>query len=243
MVAIADHLGVGVYSVAEAAFYARVAPALMSRWVFGSSRGRPVIDRELRDEDEKIVTFLDLVQTLAVREIRQRFQMSLQKIRDGIDAAKQKYGLAHPLAERHRIFLFHDGSGKGHGEIVIRLDRDVDGVDVGKDRHLQLTGRHKGNYVMTPIVEPFLDDLTFDKDTGLASLYAPMKDGDFTIVLDPRRRFGEPLVDPCGYTAAALWHATNTEGGIEDAARAYDVPTEAVRLANRYFDFLSPNVT
>ena len=234
MSTLADKLGIGIYSPSEAAFYARVSPKIMTRWIFGDSKGKPVVDSQLQDPSGKVVTFLDLVQTLAVREVRNRHKISLQKIRMAVDQARDHYQIEYPLACRHTIFLFGDQKGQGHGEIVIRLTGEI-----GKeDRHVQLTGPGRGNLLMRPVVEMFLQDLKFDPRTRLASQYSPMTNGDASIVLNPHRRFGEPIVDPCGYTAEALWHATNTEGGIEEAAGAYGVTVAEVELANRYFDGL-----
>jgi uncharacterized protein (DUF433 family) len=238
MFAIADKLGIGVYSPAEAAFYARVSRQLMTRWVFGNSKGKPVIERQLRDSSEKVVTFLDFIQTLAVRDVRNRHGISLPKIRQGVDAARKRYSIEYPLACQHTIYLFSDQRGEGHGEIVIRLPGEQAGVE---DQLVQLTGQDRGNLMFVPVVEMFLDDLQFDPDTGLASVYSPLKDGDASIVLNPRRRFGEPIVEPGGYTVETLWHATNTEGGVKEAAEAYGVTTAEVKLANKYYDTLLPN--
>jgi uncharacterized protein (DUF433 family) len=231
MVAVSKTLGIGIYSPAEAAFYARVSTRMMSRWVFGDAQGKAVIDREFLDPSEKIVTFLDFIQTLAVREVRNRHKIPLQRIRAGIEAAREEYKIDYPLACRHTIFLFSDQKGEGHGEIVIRLP-DEDG------QYVQLTGKAKGNRMMQSVVEMFLDDLQFDPVTKLATQYSPMAEGDASVVLDPHIRFGEPVIMPRGYTAEALWHATNTEGGIDAAAEAYGVTVQEVILANKYFDAL-----
>ena len=235
MFALADKLGIGIYSPGEAAFYARVSRRIMTRWVFGDASGQPVIERQLRDSSEKVVAFLDFVQTLAVREVRNRHGIPLQRIRQGVDEARDRYSLEYPLAREHIIYLFSDRKGKGHGHIVIRRLDDNDPIE---EQYIQLTGRDRGNLLMRPVVEMFLDDLKFDPTSGLASRYSPMSQGGASIVLDPRRRFGEPIVDPGGYTAETLWDATNIEGGIEAAAEAYGVTIDEVRLANRYFDTL-----
>lgn len=235
MFTIADKLGIGIYSTAEAALYARVSRQLMSRWVFGAASGKPVIERQLRDSSEKVITFVDFVQTLAVREVRNRWRVPLQRIRQGVDEARQRYGVDYPLACRHKIFVFGDRESRGHGQIVIRRPDDD---DPNVDQYVQLTGRERGNLLLGPVVEMFLEDLQFDPTTGLASQYSPMSDGNARIVLNPHRRFGEPIVDPGGYTAETLWDATNIEGGIEAAAEAFGVTVGEVRLANRYFDML-----
>jgi len=239
MIATKEQLGIGIYTPAEAAFYAGVSTRIMTRWVFGSTDGKPVIERELQESDDKIVTFLDFVQTLAVREVRQRHGLPLQRIRQGVDEARRRYGLEYPLACEHRIFLFSDGQREGHGHILIRLEDDREGVE---NRYVQLTGQNKGNYVISPVVEMFLSDLKFDAMSKLATQYRPMAYEDAFVLLDPHRRFGEPVIEPGGYTAEALWHATNAEGGLEAAAEACGVTLEEVVLANRYYGMLSRKV-
>lgn len=187
------------------------------------------------EDDEQLVTFLDLVQALAVREVRQRHNIPLQRIRQGVDEARRKYDLAYPLACRHRIFLFSDKKGQGHGHIVIRLEGDSDNPE---ERYVQLTGRQQGNYLMRPVVEMFLDDITFDPKTLLAAQYRPLTADGNSVLLDPHRRFGEPIIESCGYSVESLWHATNVEGGYEEAASAYDVDVGDVILANKYYDIL-----
>jgi hypothetical protein len=237
MITASDTLGIGIYTPAEAAFYARVSPRLMTRWVFGDSGGKPVIDRQLRDSGEKVVTFLDFVQSLAVREVRHRYGLPLQRIRQGIDEARNRYDLMYPLAHKHRIFLFGDDQTRGHGHIVIKLQGDEGGIE---DQYVQLTGREKGNLLIRPVVEMFLHDLSFDPETNLATQYRPISAGaGVSVLLDPHRRFGEPVVEPGGYSVEALWNATNAEGGLEDAARACGVSIREVDLANRYYDMLA----
>ncbi len=235
MIATRDYLGIGIYTPSEAAFYARVSPRMMTRWVFGDTQGKPVIERQLQDSKEKIVTFLDFVQALAVREVRCRYGLPLQRIRQGVDVARERYQLEYPLACEHRIYLFSDQQKSGHGHMVIRLEGDNEGFD---DQFIQITGKDKGARLMRSVVEMFLDDLTFDPVTKFATHYRPMTDNGISVLLDPHRRFGEPLIEPSGYTAEALWHATNSEGGLEAAAEAFGVTIQEVEMANRYYDGL-----
>src|SRR5258708_1985764 len=98
--AILKFVDTGLYSVAEAAIYARVPTALMARWVFGNKSGRGVIDQQV-ENDEKLVSFLDLIQTLAIREIRLQRRVSLSKFREAIQFAKKTLKLSFPFARRH----------------------------------------------------------------------------------------------------------------------------------------------
>ena len=203
--------------------------------VFGDHTGEPVIERQLLQSFEKTVTFLDLIQIFAVREIRQRHHISLQRIREGVAVARQHYGVDYPLATQHRIFLFGDPQTRGHQQVVVKLNGDEDD---SFPEYVQLTGRARGNRLLKPVVEMFMTDLTFDSTTGLAIQYRPMVDEQSAVLLDPTRRFGEPLVEPGGYIAEALWDATNVEGGFEAAASACGVSVQEVEIANRYYDTL-----
>ncbi len=218
--------------------YAHVSTKLMRRWVFGSKQGQSVIDRQFPDSDEEIITFRDFVQTLAVREVRREHKIPLQRIRKGIDAARDLFGLDFPLAYKHRIYLFSDQKGEGHGNMAIRLGDDEESVE---DLYVQLTGKAKGSFLMTQVVEMFLNDLTFDAN-GMASQYRPMTKNGAAILLDPDRRLGEPIVEPNGYTARILRHATTTEGGPEAAASVYGVSLDEVVLANEYMNSLTREI-
>ncbi len=75
---------VGLYTPAEAAHYARVPTALMVRWIHGNKQGDAVVTAELPNDIEKTVTFVDFVQSLAIRAIRLHHRVPLQKIREAI---------------------------------------------------------------------------------------------------------------------------------------------------------------
>jgi uncharacterized protein (DUF433 family) len=221
MVAAATNLlGIGLYTPGEAALYARVQTRLLNRWLFGSRDGEAVVDRQLRHgEGDRFVTFLDFVQALAVRDIRKRYGIPLQKIRDGIDRARREYGVPYPLAMKHVTGLYG-------GDLMI---------NVGESQ-IQLTGREAGHHMLKPITELYMKDLSFDAHE-MAAEYRAYQHGDRKITMNPKVRFGEPLLQ-CGYTARTLWEAEMSEGGIESAAEAYGVEPADVEAAVRYHDHL-----
>lgn len=234
MVATKKILGLGIYTPSEAAFYARVHTQTMKRWLFGDGKGERVIDTQLGNTDEKIVTFLDFVQALAIRAIRLQHNIPLPHIREAVDTAKGDFGVDYPFARKHQTFLMSDQKGEGHGYILIQLKRE----DGGK-KFVQLSGKKKGNFVLKEIVEPFLDDLYFDHDTGLANEYRPMTHSEECFVrCNPHQRFGEPVIMPSGYTAQTLFDAIVVEGGITKTAKEYGVSENEVKLAYKYIDHL-----
>ena len=227
-----DLLRVGIFTPSEAAFYARVRTGMMNRWIFGDATGDAVVIPQFPGQDEKVVTFLDFVQVLAIRVLRTLHKVPLPKIREAVDFARSN-GIPYPFAVRHTTYLVSDQKNEGHGNISI---------DVG-GKTIQASGDAKRNLLMRPVIELYMKDLYFDPDTGFASRYTAWDRGKGKIVMDPHRRFGEPVVENCGYTANTLWEAYEIEGGIKAAAEAYGVEDTDVELACEYYDYLLSNPT
>jgi len=233
-----DDLGIGIYTPQEAALYARASTRLMNRWVFGDGSGQSVLVPQIRNQQsDKILTFLDFIQCLAVRAIRTRFKVPLNKIRQAVDMARTQFKVDYPFAMKHTTYLFSDKQERGHGEILIRLPRETETQEEILDKYVQISGRERGNIVMNSIIELYLDDLQYGPE-GLASEYTALVNEDGAISMNPKKRWGEPLVKACGYSAQVLYDSTNAEGSLEGAAEAYGVSLQDVRIAYRFFDSL-----
>lgn len=227
MIAIGDKLGLGLYTPTQAALYARVSTSLLNRWLFGDRQGESVLKAQFKEEPEHLVSFLDFVQILAVREIRQQFRIPLHKIRQAVENAVLRFGREFPFALKHKTFLMSDGQRAGHGEIIIEVEEKL----------IQASGKNHGNQVFREVVELYLDKLQFNTD-GLAARYCAWGSEAHGIIMDPHVLFGEPHLSKSMVSAHTLWEATMVEGGINAAAEAYGVPAEDVRLACEYFDHL-----
>ena len=214
-------LNVGLYTPAEAAYYARVHTSTMKRWIHGDRRGAPVVHAELRDDPNKTVTFLDFVQALAIRAIRREHRVPLSKIREAVRHAQKRYGVPYPFAmQRHKTYLFER-------DVVIDLQVGL----------VQISGKRKDQILIREIAELYMEDLSFDRK-GLAAKYRAFAYRDREIVMDPSRRLGQPVVLSCGYTASALLDAYRTEGSVAAAAETHGVSPEDIELVIRYDDFL-----
>ncbi len=220
MILVEDMIGrgTGIYTLGEAAKYARMHPVTLSRWF----KGDDYCKRVFALEDSKIITFLDFVQVLAVRNLRVMYGVKLQQIRDAVDRASKEFNIKYPFAYRHTTFLFGN-------EIWIRPE--------GKTI-TQLSGRQHGQIAITTVVERFYKDISFDPKTHLAKNYTAFEKDGHKIVMNPKIRFGEPLLDDCGYTPEALFEAAKTEGSAEAAAKIYGVSTAQVETCIDYFDHL-----
>ncbi|MFN0131188.1 MAG: hypothetical protein ACKVW3_01440 [Phycisphaerales bacterium] len=224
MVAAANNLlHVGLYAPAEAARLVRAKPEAVARWVHGTARGRHVINAQLSALPSRTLTFRDLVQVLRIRNLRFRVRsVPVQKIREAVRIAARDYGIEHFLANRCPLFAM--GS-----DIGIRLP---DG------RNVTLTRPHRHQIVFPQVIEPFLEEITFD-DSGYATQWEPLRRGDFVVQLHPARRFGQPTVWPGGMLVDALADAASAEGSIDAAADAFETHSDAVRLALKYQDMVS----
>jgi uncharacterized protein (DUF433 family) len=212
-------LGIGIYTPRQAAAIARISPQTMSR-LMRSRESRPAVQSQDASAD-RVVSFLDLVQAMAIRAIRRQRKVSLDKIKEFIAHAQESYGVEHPFARRHKTYLFGD-------EIVLQHN----------DQIIQLTGAFRHQDLIRPVVELYMQELSFDA-AGLAKAYTPLQFGERSIVIDPTRRMGQPLVMPCGYSVEALLASFHAEGTIEKAAEVNAVDPEDVRLALRYDDYLA----
>jgi hypothetical protein len=217
---LSDKLGTGIYTVHEASSYTKVAPGVLRRWLYGDKRGRSVID-PLYGKDDKVVSFLDLIQMLAIREIRIQREVPLSKIRQAIEYSKDKHGIVHPFARKHTTFLYGD-------ELMIRVGHR------GAEEYVEASGKHRGQKHFQ-FVELYMEDLSFDAD-GLANKFQIFKaDGvkPVSVTMDPAIRFGEPML-PSGYSASAIWNAIRTEGGLREAADAYGIDVPEAEAAYRF---------
>jgi len=222
-------LDTGIYTPKQAARYARIKTDVMRRWVHGNKTGKPAIRAKLAGDPDNFVTFIDLIQAMAIRSMRLAEmegskKVSLPRVREVVEVAQNEYNLFFPFARKHTTYLFND-------DIVLRLS---------DSSLIQVTGKYKKHQLIHEVVEAYADDLYFD-ESNLACSYVPMVDRnnkDVKVVLDPRIRLGEPTVKPGNYSVDALLTAIYTEGNARRAAQAYDVLESEVKLAQRYDDWL-----
>ena len=219
---VGNLVGLGIYTPAEAAYFARISTQTMVRWVHGNRAGGSVIHPELAGDEQRTVTFLDFVQALAIRAIRREFKVPLQRIREAVDHARERYRVEYPFAMQHRTCLF---------------DRDIHIVLPGRKDLVQVSGKGKDQIVAHQIAEPFIADLTFGDDE-LATAYLAYQWRNRSIVINPMRRFGQPIVDPSGHAVYALLGAYRAERSVEAAAEAYATEPDDVLAAVAYDDLL-----
>ncbi len=213
-------LGSGLYSVSEAAFYAKVKPALLSRWLFATG-GRSVISPQFEfGKEDRLVSFLDFIQTLAIRDIRKQKKVPLEQIRNAIHVAEQRFGIDYPFARKHCTYLT-----TGNRLAICPNGKDFYEV-CGKEAQKLFS-----------FAEHYLELLEYDSG-GLAKNYTVFKSkhkSPVSIVMDRGIRFGEPML-PSGYSALTIYDSIHAEGSEKRAAAVYGIPVQEAEAAKQFHD-------
>jgi uncharacterized protein (DUF433 family) len=216
-------LGIGYYGVTEASELIRIPALRIRRWLAGYhfvSRDQTHFSEPLwtpqlpRANGHLELGFRDLME-LRFIDAFVRADLSLQAIRKCLAVAREAVGDERPFSTaRFRT----DGR-----TIFLQALSELE-----EPKLLDLTAKQ---YVFNRIVEPTFKDIELLH--GVPARWWPFA-GRKTIVVDPTRSFGQPLVSPCGIPTAVLAEAAIIEGSPAKAARAYEVPAALVRDAVRF---------
>lgn len=214
-----DLIGLGLYTIPEAARLAEVAPARVRGWVHGcrdgagQKRRAAVVGHLLADVDGKTaLSFRELIEVRFIRHFL-RAGVSWRNIRR---AAAQ--------ARRDMV-----------GEAGHRLRFSTDGVTIfadtlarGGDRKALDLVAHQ--YVMLHVLAQSIRS-EFDVEAAdVIRAWHPRPETPL-VLLDPRRSFGHPIVEP-GVPTRALAEALRAEGGDTGRVAAlFGAPEAAVRQA------------
>ncbi len=219
--------GIGAYTLAEAGRLLGVSPATLKRWLFGYSyqhHGPDTTQEPLwhaqygSEQDEPLLGFRDLIEARVVRGLRS-LGIGLPTIRRCLILASDFVDDSHPFSTRkfktdgRHIFL----------EITDRVGTE--------DRDPALIDLRSRQRVFRTIVQPSFVDLSFDADVASRWWLLPHKK---TIVLDPARSFGQPIVADGGVSTVRLAQAVTAEGSVERVARLFELKPAIVRDALRF---------
>jgi uncharacterized protein (DUF433 family) len=216
----------GLYTLAQAAMFARMPFNTLNYWHFGTKSRQPLRDSEIPKQDGKFITFLEFIEAVAIRSLRTERNIPLPKIREAIKEAQDKYQIKYPFAQQtHKTVVV----GK---DIHILLGQDATMIG--------LSGRDKAQKSFKPFLEPYMENIRYNEDKVACEFIAHRYgEGDKIIKMNPRIGFGEPLVGRTGYTAETLWKAAVAEGSIEMACQYYEVDRESVAAACNYWEGLA----
>ena len=212
--------GIGAYSPSEAARLTGLPSSSIRRWLFGYSydhHGPRTLQAPLWkpqygiDQEEPLLGFRDLIEARMVGKLRQ-LGIGLPTIRACLRTAAEIAGDDHPFSsasfrtDGKRLFLERIGE---QGE------RDV--IDLKARQH-----------AFARVVERSFVDLDFDEAKATRWFLLPSRR---TIVADPERSFGQPIITEAGVPTRRIAQAVAAEGSIEKVARLFEVGVSAVKDA------------
>jgi uncharacterized protein (DUF433 family) len=215
-----DYLSVGAYSIPEAATLLRAKPSNIRRWLNGYSFGVGNEKRTLpplwriqlpKYGDHVEIGFKDLIELKFVLAFMDQ-GIKIQTIRRCLQEASKILGDDHPFSTRRF---------KTDGKSIFLSSIDTE----GKKSLLNLRNKQ---FVFERIVQQTFKDL--DVESGTVTSWRPFQ-GKKSIVVDPKRSFGQPIVKQSGIPTKVLMDAMVAEKNVKSVARFYEVSLQEVKDA------------
>jgi uncharacterized protein (DUF433 family) len=213
-------LGVGIYSIPEAARLSKVSTWRIRRWLrgyefrkrSGIGHSDPVWRHGLPEcEGRDAVSFQDLIEARFVDAFL-KAGVSWKHLRRVAEIAREKWKLTHPFCSGRFLtdgrILFVEAADRRDPKTVIEVVTD------------QLAFQR--------VVEPCRVGIEFVDD--MASRWWPLGQRR-QVVVDPQRSFGQPIVPREGVRTRVLYAAHRANGSIELVVKWFEVSPGAVNDA------------
>jgi uncharacterized protein (DUF433 family) len=211
-------LGVGLYSVAEAAqilsqaLEKRVTRINLRRWAYGRKRivkdYAPIIAPTVKVDGAYLFTFRDVIELMTIAALRSE-GIKMSAVRFAYERACTKFG-EHPFAKRKFSI---DGAGI---------------FPTGGDMEDLATGR----YAFEQIVKPLLREVV--TYAGDVPIELTPRVAHMTVRLNPQRSFGAPINAETGVPTHVLYGMHRAGEPVEVVAQWYQVSVEGVQDAVEY---------
>ena len=211
-----NRLGIGLYSIPEAARLLRASPQRVRHWIDPQEE----LIHRVFSPSEMLITFLELMELHFVQMFRVA-GVSLQTIRRAAKTAARQFQCSHPFT-LHRF--------------------DTDGRDIfatlilGEKSKSLIEDLKHGQFVFETIVRPFFKKLEYRQDDAIR--FWPMNRTG-RVVLDPERHFGKPIDASTGVPTKALYLAVKAGDDPKTVATWFNVPKAAVAVAVKFEESLS----
>lgn len=211
----------GIYSVPEASRLTGIGSTRIRRWLKGYKfrtgdhvrNSLPVWSGQLPPLAGKLsLGFLDLIEIRFVEAFLEA-GVSWKTMREAHARACKEMGSEHPFCSNRFVT---DGR-----QILLLQARES-----GDQALINLTTRQQEFH---RIVEPFLKELEFGSDQTLTRWWPLGKTR--SVVLDPKRNFGQPTVSVSGVPTEVLAKSARANRSIDEVARWFEVQPQEVKDA------------
>lgn len=199
------------YGINEAAHYLGIPKATLRSWVLGRHYPtgvgkqffRPII--ELPDKDQRLLSFVNLVEAHVLDAIRRAHGIALWRVRKAIDYLKKQLDSRHPLAEQRFV---------------------TDKVDLFVEMFGQLVNiSQEGQLAIKELIEAHLRRIERDCFGLPIRLYPFTRqrkpDEPKIIVIDPHISFGRPVLAGTGIATTIIAQRYKAGESIEELAEDY----------------------
>jgi uncharacterized protein (DUF433 family) len=216
-------VGVGLYSLSDAAQLIKASPRSVRRWLDGYTykkdgevrTAQPLWVPEIPKTEVNIeLSFRDLIELKFVQGFIEA-GIGLKTIRICMNYARQCINNDRP---------FSSGKFRTDGRTIF-----LESLEAASDPIL-LDLRHQ-QYVIKKVVEQSFKEL--DWDGNIITRWRPFGGKD-SIVIDPSRSFGQPIASISGVPTIALADAVKAEGSIARVAVIYEVDKSVVQDAVKF---------
>ena len=217
---VGDFVGVGSYTAKEAARLLKVRPRNVNRWLGGynyknndqAASSPPLWSPEICSVSGKLeLSFRDLIELRFVSAFVDA-GVGMKAIRNCLRYARECVDDARPFSTLH---FRTDGK-------TIFLESLQ---DLGDTLLLDL---RRGQYVIKRVIEQTFRDLDIEQDAVVR--WRPFQ-GKRSIIIDPDRAFGQPIIASAGIPTIVLADSFAAEGSIEAVSKLFEVPAAQVRDA------------
>lgn len=221
-------VGVGIYTVDDAARLLKAPARTIRRWMAGygytyEGERRQVPPLWRPDigliEDQLELSFRDLIELRFVRAFV-GMGLDLRTVKGCMELAREYVDSDRP---------FSSGRFRTDGKTIFL--ESLDRLDEPAVIDLR-----KKQYVFKTVVEQTFRDLDVDQD--IVRRWRPFGGKD-SIVVDPERSFGQPIAARSGVPTIVLVEAVEAEGSVARVAALYEVDQAVVRDAVRFHEGLA----
>lgn len=210
-------LGTGIYTLADVAGILRLPTAKVRRWMreywnlrFGSPAQSPFSYGSGRHQ---VTNFLTLIEFFTFYQLRSH-GVSAQSIVKAHRVLEKTYKTKYPFAKSN---ILTDGKRI--------LFNDEIGQIIQADETLQMT--------IKEVFEPFCKKVEFN-DEDIVNRFFPMG-RDHSIVIDPRRQFGQPIIDGTNILAENIYRLHLGGETLETITYLFELTADQVKDAINYY--------
>ncbi|MBN1692811.1 MAG: DUF433 domain-containing protein [Dehalococcoidales bacterium] len=206
-----------MYSFSEVAHLAHVSASTVRNWLLGYSteKGRVEPLFQSHDADEKVCSFLELIEIVVAANFRKAEHKSFKLVRLAYDNARKIYKFDYPFA---RIEL------KAIGGHIVHIMREPGAILQAIDQPEQ--------YTLPDLVQQIISE-QIEYEYELASKWYPV--GKKTpIVVNPRISAGVPIIEGRGITVEAIYKRFKADQDISFIEKDFDLKHGIVEKVIRY---------